>query len=126
MKRIFLSILMFASIYTINAQSLQSVLKGLEAGNASVISQNISDNVIITLIDKTDTYNKKDAEVQLKDFFTKNKVSSFETKHKGASPNGSFAVGTLKTTKANYRVNVFMKSDAKGEMVKELRIILLE
>ena len=126
MKRIFLLIAMLGTIFTINAQSLQGVLKGVEAGNAAVIAQSIADNVILTLSDKSDTYNKKEAEAQLKDFFAKNKVSSFETKHKGASPNGSFAVGTLKTAKGNFRVNIFMKNDAKGEMIKELRFVLLE
>ncbi len=108
------------------SQSLDGVINGLKAGNATQIADNSGDNVLLTIMDKGNTYSKAQALQILRDFFAKNSVRAFDLKHKGDSPNGRYAIGTLVTRNGNYRVNIFMKNEGRKEVIKELRFQLIE
>ncbi|MCH5600670.1 DUF4783 domain-containing protein [Niabella ginsengisoli] len=60
-------------------------------------------------MDKSNNYDKAEALTAIKSFFAKNAVKGFDVKHKGNSPNGQYAIGTLSTAGGNFRVNIFMK-----------------
>ncbi len=110
----------------LGAQNIDGVVSGIKAGNAVQITDNAGDTFSLTLLEKSSNYNKADAQSALKDFFAKNVVRGFEIKHKGNSPNGQYAIGTLNTGNGNYRVNIFMKKEDGKELIKELRVQLLE
>jgi len=108
------------------AQSIDGVVKGLKNGNAAQITENAGDSFSLTLLDSSNNYKKEQALTLLKSFFGKNAVKSFDLKHKGNSPRGQYAIGTLTTSGGSYRVNIFMKKDEGKEVIKELRIQLIE
>lgn len=130
MKKILGIVFVAASIFLasqLRAQSIDGVVSGIKASNVIQITENAGDAFSLTLLDKSSNYNKADAQKALKDFFAKNVVKGFEIKHKGSSPNGQYAIGTLNTGNGNYRVNIFMKKEEDGkELIKELRFQLLE
>lgn len=129
MKKIFVYLLLGAFLFiasALKAQSLDGVIIGLKAGSAEKITENAGDNMLLTILDKGGTYNKAQALQLMKDFFSKNSAKNFDLKHKGESPNGRFAIGTLVTGNGNYRVNIFMKNDGGKELIKELRFQLIE
>ncbi|MGJ7031762.1 DUF4783 domain-containing protein [Niabella hirudinis] len=111
---------------SVHAQSVDGVITSLKTGNAAQLVANVGENMQLTIADKTSTYNKSQAEQALKDFFGKVTVKGFELKHKGSSPNGNYAIGTLQTAGGNYRVNIFMRKEKGGEVIKELRFQLIE
>ncbi|WP_300596734.1 DUF4783 domain-containing protein [Niabella sp.] len=124
-----LSLIAFATsllITSLHAQSVDGVINSLKTGNAAQLVGNVGDNMQLTIADKSNTYNKSQAEQALKDFFGKASVKGFELKHKGSSPNGNYAIGTLQTAGGNYRVNIFMRKEKGGEVIKELRFQLIE
>ena len=110
----------------LKAQSIDGVVTGIKKGNATQITDNAGDSFSLTIMDKSNNYSKADAAKVIKDFFGKNVVKSFDVKHKGNSPNGQYAIGTLTTSAGNYRVNIFMKKENNKEVIKELRFQLIE
>lgn len=117
------SILFTSTLY---AQSIDGVVTGIKNGNAVQVTDNAGANFSLTIMDKSNNYSKTEAQQAIKDFFTKNSVKGFEVKHKGNSPNGQYAIGTLSTGSGNYRVNIFMKKEGGKEVIKELRFQLIE
>lgn len=111
---------------TLQAQSIDGVISGIRSGNANAVMSNARDNVLLTIVDKGNTYSVEQAGQILKDFFAKVSVKGFELKHKGDSPNGRYAIGTMATGSGNYRVNIFMKTVGGKEVIKELRFQLIE
>jgi hypothetical protein len=129
MKAIFTSILAFTMvIFSSFTQSgtIDEVIGALRTGDASELSKHFDENVELTLPVKSDSYSKAQAQVILKDFFSNNGVRGFELKHKGDSPGGHYAIGTLQTKSGNFRAHVFMKAKADREVVKEIRFQSIE
>lgn len=122
----FIALMAVLSVTALHAQSLDGVISGLKSGNAAQVAGNVGSSMEFTIADKTSTYNKVNAEKALKDFFGKNTAKGFELKHKGSAPNGNYAIGTLQTSGGSYRVNIFMRKEKSGEVIKELRFQLIE
>lgn len=118
--------LAFWGFVHVNAQNIDGVINGIKQGNAVTISSNVGGNLLLTIADKRGTYNSKDAQKVIKSFFDQASVKGFDVKHKGNSPNGRYAIGTLATSQGNYRVNIFMKNEGGKEVIKELRFQLIE
>ncbi|MGC4231576.1 MAG: DUF4783 domain-containing protein [Niabella sp.] len=108
------------------AQSIDGVVTGIKNGNAVQITDNAGESFSLTIMDKSNNYSKSEAQKAIKDFFAKNQVKGFEVKHKGNSPKGQYAIGTLSTSGGNFRVNIFMKKEGSKEVIKELRFQLIE
>lgn len=111
---------------TVCAQSIDGVVAGLKKGDAAQVVSNANGNFSLAILDKKNTYSKDQAQQIIKDFFGKNSVKGFDVKHKGSSPSGQYAIGTLVTSGGNYRVNIFMKKEGGREVIKELRFQLIE
>ncbi len=129
MKKIAGTIMVVSALFialSLHAQGIDGVVNGLKKGNAAQVTENAGDSFSLTLLDKSGNYKNAQAQQLLKDFFGKNTVKAFDLKHKGNSPNGQYAIGTLATTGGSYRVNIFMKKDNRKEVIKELRIQLIE
>lgn len=124
MKQIFTSFLLSAVLLLSSfkaQQGIDEVVAALRAGNATELAKHLDDNVELTLPEKSDSYSKAQAQVIIKDFFSNNGVKGFELKHKGSSPSGNFAIGTLQTNSGNFRTNIFMRSNKGKDVVKEIR-----
>lgn len=124
MKQIFTTFLLSAVLLLSSFKALQGideVVGALKSGNATELAKYLDDNVELTLPEKSDSYSKAQAQVIIKDFFSTNGVKGFELKHKGTSPGGNFAIGTLQTSSGNFRTNIFMRSNKGKDVVKEIR-----
>ncbi len=124
MKKIFTSLLLFAVLLLSSfkaQQGIDEVVGALKSGNATELAKYLDDNVELTLPEKSDSYSKAQAQVIIKDFFSNNGVKGFELKHKGTSPGGNFAIGTLQTSAGNFRTNIFMRVNKGKDVVKEIR-----
>ena len=102
--------------------ALEAVLAALKTGNVSDLVLRFEETVELTLPDQSGSSSKPQCQAQLSKFFAANPVSTFELKHKGKSPSGSYAIGTLKTEQASFRVNIFLRGKGGKELVRELRI----
>lgn len=108
---------------TVNRQdALEAVLSALKTGNVSNLVLRFEETVELALPDQSGSSSKSQCQAQLSKFFAANPVLTFELQHKGKSPTGSYAIGTLKTEQASFRVNVFLRGKGGKELVRELRI----
>lgn len=95
----------------------------LKTGNSKGLSKHFKANIDLSVLDKEDVYSKAQAELILKDFFSKHPPKSFKVVHKGTSKQGlKYAIGTLETGKGNFRVTYNIEKSGGREYVKQLRI----
>ncbi|MBM3413351.1 MAG: DUF4783 domain-containing protein [Bacteroidetes bacterium] len=102
--------------------ALEAVLTALKTGNATKLALRFEETIVLTLPEQTGTATRLQGQNQLASFFSQHPVSAFELKHKGKSPAGSYAIGTLKTQQTDYRVNIFLRGKGGKELIRELRI----
>ena len=122
----FLAVSLVLSSFTVGG-NIDEIITALKAGNAAQIAKYFDNTVEIALPDKSNSYSKSQGEMILKDFFTSNKVKSFQIKHRGENKDGSlFCVGTLQTSNGNYRTKFFMKQKGEQQVVQEIGFELVE
>lgn len=125
MKRILLLITLAFSLTGLLAfrsyLSIDSVIVALRTGNAAELGKYMDDNVDLSLPDRSDNYSRAQAVLVLKDFFSRNGVSGFEVKHKGANGGNQFCIGQLSTKAGEYRTTVFMKAEGGKHVINEIK-----
>ena len=97
--------------------------EAFRTGDSHRIAGYFDAKVNLALSNQEDVYSKAQAELLIKDFFTKNPAKSFTLVHKGSSKEGSlFAVGTLTCTNSkSFRVSFVIKSVKGVNTIQELR-----
>ncbi len=95
----------------------------IRAGDARQVAMHFDSKVDLSLSNNEDIYSKAQAELLIKDFFSKNPPKSFNLVHKGSSKEGTlFAVGTLISTNGKtFRVSFVMKIVTEKNIIQELR-----
>ncbi len=101
---------------------LDDISLAIRSGNAREVAKYFDTSVEITIHNESKVYSKSQAEMVLKDFFTKNPVSSFNVIHKGTSNEGSqYGIGTLVTNGGSFRTYVYIKQKGTAFFVQEIR-----
>ena len=101
--------------------SIDEVASALRSGNVAQLSLYLDNRVDISLLDKSDTYSKSQAEMIIRDFFTTNVVRNFLVKHKGENSGLEFCIGVLQTRNGDYRTTLFIKQKGDRLLLQELR-----
>jgi hypothetical protein len=123
MKQIFtcLTIGFLLSSFTFFS-SIDEVIAGLKAGNASDIARFFDNTVEINMPEKSSSYSKSQAELVLKDFFSTNMVKGFTLDHKGENSGSQFCIGTLITKSGSYRTTIFMKLKGDKQLLQSITL----
>ncbi|CAL1521374.1 DUF4783 domain-containing protein [Chitinophaga sp. MM2321] len=116
------------SAFTLSASSLNNTVAGpfedvvsaIKQGDVNGLSRYLDNNVEINIGGKANSYSKAQAEIILKDFFSKNQVKSFELVHQGGEAS-KFGIGTLTTSGGNYRLSFFLQKKGGSMVLNELR-----
>lgn len=103
-------------------EPIHTITTAFQKGSASEVAKHFSPTIEMMLFEQENMYSKSQAELLLKDFFSKNKPSSFKINHQGAKGNTSFAIGTLLTSSGAYRVSIFLKKESANTLIHQLRI----
>lgn len=98
------------------------VVSALKSGNATEVSRFFDSMVEISLPANSNSYSKAQAEIILREFFSRNPVKSFEIIHKGSSGEGSsFGIGNLVTDHGTFRTTFFFRQKGDKFVLQELR-----
>lgn len=110
----------FVSVEELN---LDAITKAISSGNADALGQYFDANVEIAVMDKEETYQKAEAVKVVKDFFAKNKPTSFKQVHQGASKgqDSQYCIGNMTASSGTYRVYIYMKVSGGKQVIQELR-----
>ena len=100
----------------------ETINSAIKLGNYKELSKHFDTKVELTIGAKEDSYSKAQAELIVKDFFAKRKVSNYQVIHKGKSPDGAqYAIGTLTTAGGSYRTYVLTKDVNGAIRIQQLR-----
>ncbi|MBC9911246.1 DUF4783 domain-containing protein [Chitinophaga varians] len=102
------------------AGPFEDVVGAIKQGDVSSLSRYLDNNVEINISGKANSYSKAQAEIILKDFFSKNQVKSFELVHQGGEVS-RFGIGNLSTSGGNYRLSFFLQKKGGSMVLNELR-----
>ena len=99
------------------------IASAIQTGNAKQLGSYFDSNVDLSVSSQEDVYSKAQAELLVKDFFSKNQPKTFALVHKGASKEGTmFAVGTLACANGKtFRTSFVMKTMNGKNVIQELR-----
>jgi len=104
------------------AGPFEDVVSSIKSGDASSLSRYLDNTVEINISGKSSSYSKSQAEIILKDFFSKNQVKSFELIHQGEGGGGSrFGIGNMGTSGGAYRTSFFLQKKGGSMVLNELR-----
>ena len=125
MKNFLFVLLLAPSIAFVNTEelNLDAITKAISSGNADALGQYFDANVEIAVMDKEETYAKAQAIQVVKDFFSKNKPSTFKQVHQGASKgqDSQYCIGNMTASSGTYRVYIYMKVSGAKQVIQELR-----
>jgi len=117
------TILLFINVEISKASDLpDGIVNSLKTGNAKELAKHFNANIDLTLIDKQEIYSKTQAELILKEFFSKNVPSNFTIIHQGEKVGSKYVIGNLTTSKGTFRVSLFLKSQDNTQVIHQLRI----
>lgn len=128
MKRLFVIVFLLAVTATISASFIMNrndiiteISNAIKAGNAAGVAKYFNSSLDLTTPDSEGTYSKTQAELILKDFFTKNPPLSFTSNHNGSSNDGSlYAIGTYTCKAASYRTYFLLKKADSAYLIQKL------
>ncbi|NSL89125.1 DUF4783 domain-containing protein [Chitinophaga solisilvae] len=120
----------FISAFAVSAGSMEDdhtfagpfedVVGAIKQGDVNALSRYLDNNVEINISGKANSYSKAQAEIILKDFFSKNQVKSFELLHQGGD-NSRYGIGTLATSGGTFRLSFFLQKKGGSFVLNELR-----
>jgi hypothetical protein len=123
MKHLATTFFLLISFSVLFAQTEENITAALKTGNSKEIAKYFGANVNLKILNQEDIYSKNQAELILKDFFTKNTIKNYIPKHNGTSKNGAqYTIGVLSTNNGNFRVYYFLKKNTDGIQIQEFRI----
>ena len=102
---------------------IAQVHKAIREANATALSTYFHSTIDLELGDTDGNFSRKQAEMIVRDFFSREPVKSFTIKHQGASDDGSkYSIGAY-VTKAGkeFRVYILLKKSDEGMRVNQLQ-----
>lgn len=115
--------LFFGFSHVLSGQDFpDGISQAFKTGNAKELSKYFNTNVDLTVTEKQDIYSKSQAEIILKDFFSKNPPSGFSILHQGGKEGSKYVIGNLTTSNGTYRVSLLLKNQNNSQVIQQLRI----
>ncbi|HEY0273714.1 MAG TPA: DUF4783 domain-containing protein [Chitinophaga sp.] len=104
------------------AAPFDQVVAAIKQGDVSSLTPYLDNTIEINITGKSNSYSKTQAEVILKEFFSKNQVKSFELVHQGEGGGGSrFGIGNMNTATGAFRTYFLLQKKGSGMVLNELR-----
>lgn len=114
-------------LFGISALSAQpnfsTVITAVKSGNMSIINQYLDANVDVTVGDKDGSYNKAQATLVIRSFFTTNAPKQCSMVHSGAARDGAsyYCIGNLSAGGNKFRIYIFFKKVGAVYLIQEMR-----
>jgi len=125
MKKFFFLLILLPAMGMVNGGSfnLAAITKAISDGNADALGNFFDSTVEVAVMDNEEVYSKAEAINIVKDFFNKNKPSSFSQVHHGASKgqDSQYCIGNMVASSGTFRVYVYMKVSGGKYLIQELR-----
>lgn len=98
------------------------IISSFKDGDASKLSQYFNQTIELTFFEKEEIYSKTQAEIILRDFFTKNPPKQFTILHEGGKESSKYAIGRYTSNSKTYRITFLLKTINSKVFIHQLRI----
>jgi len=121
--KVIIAFMIISSCFGFTMEVVDDIANAIRSGNPKSISAYFIDNIDLKVIDQEDVYSKQQAEMILKNFFTKHPVKAFSIAHKSVEKNGSqYIIGTLETTNGKFRTYFLIKTAGAKTLIQQFKI----
>jgi hypothetical protein len=102
----------------------EEIYSSLKAGNSKVLAKYFNENIELVVFEKEGVYSKIQAELVVREFFSKNTPLSFTKLFEGKSEKGNskYVICKLTTAKSKFRIYFVMKNNNGEFTIHQLRI----
>lgn len=109
---------------TLQQKDVVDTLSGhFKTSNSREISEHFSSLIEMNILSEENEYSKAQAELILRDFFSRNRPTSVKIIHRlNSSSNFKFAVLSYQTEKEKFRISISLMSDGEKFLIKLIRI----
>ena len=124
MKYLLYTLLLFVSLNTATANSIDDIKNAIKQGNSVALAAFFDENVEICILENEDLYTTEGGESVIKEFFAKHKPKTLNHLHKGNSKSNSaqYLTGTMVDTDGNeFRIYIYLKQVGDKSLIQELR-----
>lgn len=126
MKKLVLLVFLFvASIASTFAQAefVDDITTAFKTSDQRLLSKYFGNKIEITLLDQSNVFSKSQAELVMKDFFSKYDPTDFQILYKNnpTSDVARFAIGQLETKSGKFRIYFILKSIENNFYLQEMR-----
>jgi hypothetical protein len=119
-------LIIIAPVLVSMAQStpVSQINNAFRTGDVAGITRYMDNVVDVTMNNNQSTSSRTQAEMLLRDFFSKNEPKNFEAGHSGQNQqtNTFFSIGHLNTSNGRYRVYILLKPQGQNYLLQEIRI----
>ncbi len=110
-----------ASVMPASSGIIESIASAIKGANSGELARYFSNTVEIQIPGKEGTFSKSQAEMIMKDFFSRNPVTSYAVNQQGSSNGGAqFMIGTYKSGKTIFHVYVLVKPVGGQLLIQQL------
>jgi len=122
-KFLFISFFLITSSVFSEKDVYEEVSNAIRSGDSRQIATFFGSTVDLTILAQENVYSKAQAELVIRDFFSKNTPKSFVILHKGSSNEGTlYAIGNMTTIKGGvFRTSFFIRQSDGKNLIQELR-----
>ena len=117
----FVFFLLAAFVQPVRPEIPDAVINAISTGNSTLLASYFYPSLTLAILEKEDIYTRQQAELIMKDFFTRNVPSSFTVLHKGGKEGSQFAIGNLVTPGNVFRVTIYLKVKDDKSLIHQLR-----
>lgn len=120
---VFLVALAFSLISPEQDKVYSDLERAFSRGDEKAILMHSGDKLLLEIDKKESVYSKAQAEMILRDFFEKNRPTSFKLIFKGNSKgNSAYSVGILESQAKKYRITITLKENGSLFKIEQLKI----
>jgi len=124
--KVFLLVLVIFSSFSFRIVGQNSVAgavsTAIKGGNSKDLAKYFYSSIDLTVPGNEGTFSKSQAELIVKDFFTKNPPKSFVINHQGTSGDGSqFSIGTYTSSSISYRTYFLIKKFSDTYYIQQIQ-----
>jgi len=113
--------LCFFSTISFTNDIVENIALAIRSGNAKELSKNFNANIDLNIPGNEGVFSVSQAEMIIKEFFSKNPPKSFSVLHQGTSKDGArYFIGNLITDEKTFRTYFYMKKKSDRYYIHEL------
>lgn len=126
MKRLLFTLILLIGLFSSSfaqTEFLEEVTFAFKNADQRILSKYFGNKIEITLLDQSSVYSKSQAEMVMKDFFSKYDPIDFQILYKNNPTNDAarFAIGQLDTKSGKFRIYFILKTSEAGTYLQEMR-----